>query len=76
MPEKLSLEEAATLDILAVSVHAMKIGQPGVGDTAAVMGCGLSGLETIQCLRVEGVTDIIAVAKYEHQAEIGSEIWS
>jgi len=70
VPEKLSLEEAATLDILAVSVHAMKIGQPGVGDTAAVMGCGLSGLETIQCLRVEGVTDIIAVAKYEHQAEI------
>ncbi len=73
VPDHVSLEEAATLDILAVSVHAMKIGRPGVGDTIVVYGCGLSGLETIQCLYVEGVRDLIAIAKYDYQAHMARQ---
>jgi L-iditol 2-dehydrogenase len=73
VPDHVSLEEAATLDILAVSVHAMKMGRPGVGDTVMVYGCGLSGLETIQCLYLEGVRDLIAIAKYDYQAEMARQ---
>jgi threonine dehydrogenase-like Zn-dependent dehydrogenase len=70
VPDNVSLEIAATLDILGVSVHAMKIGRPGVGDTVVVYGCGLSGLETIQCLVAEGVRDLIAVAKHDYQGDM------
>ena len=70
MPEGLSFAEAALLDILAVGVHALRIGRPAVAESAAVLGCGVIGLDVIQCLRAAGVTTILAVAKYEFQAEV------
>lgn len=69
IPEGLTFTEAALLDILAVGVHAVNIGRPRVGDSVVVLGCGVVGLDLIQCLRVAGVGRIIAVAKYEFQAE-------
>jgi len=69
IPDNVTFEEAAQLDILAVGVHAVKLVHPGMGESAVVYGCGIIGLDMIQCLRVEGVTDIIAIAKYEFQAE-------
>lgn len=69
IPDNVTFEEAALLDILAVDVHAAKIARPGVGDTAVVLGCGIIGLDMIQMLRVEGLTDIIGVAKYDFQAQ-------
>jgi len=70
VPDNVTLEEAALLDILAVGVHAVKIIRPTMGDSTVVYGCGIIGLDMIQCLRVEGVKDIIAIAKYDFQAEL------
>ena len=69
IPDNVSFEEAALLDILAVDVHAVKLVHPGLGDSVVVLGCGIIGLDMIQVLRAQGVTDIIAVAKYEFQAD-------
>jgi len=74
IPENVRFEEAALLDILAVDVHAVKLIHPSMGDTAVVFGCGIIGLDMIQCLRVEGVADIIAIAKYDFQAEIAKKL--
>jgi threonine dehydrogenase-like Zn-dependent dehydrogenase len=74
IPDNVTFEEAALLDILAVDVHAVKITKPTVGDTAAVLGCGIIGLDMIQTLRAEGVADIIAVAKYDFQAEAAKRL--
>ncbi len=74
IPENVTFEEAALLDILAVGVHAVKLVKPGMGDSTVVMGCGIIGLDMIQCLRVEGVKDIIGVAKYDFQAEIAKKL--
>lgn len=74
IPETVTFEEAAMLDILAVGVHAAKIIKPGVGDTAVVMGCGVIGLDMIQCLKAEGLRDIIAIAKYEFQADMARKL--
>ena len=68
IPSGVGFAEAALLDILAVGVHAVNIGRPRVGDSVVVLGCGVIGLDVIQCLRVAGVSTIIAVAKYEFQA--------
>jgi threonine dehydrogenase-like Zn-dependent dehydrogenase len=70
IPDGLSFREAAILDTLAVEVHALKVGNPQIGEVAAVMGCGIVGLEMIQCLRARGIRDIIAIAKYAFQAEL------
>jgi threonine dehydrogenase-like Zn-dependent dehydrogenase len=69
IPEDLGFAEAAMLDVLAVGVHAVNVGRPAVGSTAVVLGCGVIGLDVVQCLRVAGVSTIIAVAKYGFQAE-------
>ena len=68
LPDSISFEEASLVDILAVGVHAVNIGQPALGDTAVVIGCGIIGLDLIQCLRLRGV-DIIAIARHPFQAE-------
>ena len=74
IPEHVSFEEAALLDILAVNVHGVNIGRPHIGMSAVVLGCGVVGLDQIQCLRVAGVTDILAVAKYEFQAKAAKQV--
>jgi L-iditol 2-dehydrogenase len=74
IPDHVTFEEAALLDILAVNVHAVNIGRPQIGMSAAVMGCGVVGLDQIQCLRGAGVTDIIAVAKYAFQADLARQL--
>ena len=74
IPDSLSFKEACILDNLAVEVHALKVGNPQVGETTAVMGCGIVGLEMIQCLRARGIRDIIAIAKYPHQAALARRL--
>jgi threonine dehydrogenase-like Zn-dependent dehydrogenase len=69
MPEGVSFEDAALLDVLAVGVHAAGIGKPIPGMSCAVLGSGVIGIDLIQCLRAWGVRKIIATAKYPFQAE-------
>jgi len=74
IPDNVTFEEAALLDILAVNVHAANIGRPYMGDSAVVLGCGIIGLDMIPVLRAAGVTNIIGVAKYEFQAEVAKRV--
>jgi len=69
MPEGVSFEDAALLDVLAVGVHALGIGQPIPGMSTAVLGSGVIGIDMIQCLKAWGVSTILATAKYPFQAE-------
>lgn len=69
IPEGVSFEAAALLDVLAVGVHALAIGKPKPGMAVAVLGSGVVGIDMIQCLRAWGVTEIVATAKYAFQAE-------
>jgi threonine dehydrogenase-like Zn-dependent dehydrogenase len=69
MPDNVSFEAGALIDVLAVGVHALAIGEPTPGDTVVVFGCGVIGIDLIQCLKAWGVSDIIAIAKHPFQAE-------
>lgn len=70
IPNHVSLEEAALMDTLACTVHAINLARPVPGETAAVIGCGIIGIDTIQCLKAAGLKDILAVSKYEWQGEM------
>ena len=69
LPRGVSFEAAALIDVLGVGIHALAVGQPKPGDTVIVFGAGAIGLDIIQCLRIAGVTQIIAVAKYPYQLD-------
>lgn len=70
LPDHISFEEAALLDTLACTVHAINLAHPVPGETAAVIGCGIIGIDTIQCLKAAGLKDIIAISKYDWQGEM------
>jgi threonine dehydrogenase-like Zn-dependent dehydrogenase len=69
LPDHVTFEEAALLDVLACGVHAVHVGQPTPGDTVVVLGCGPIGLCALQTLRAAGVRNLVAVAKHPFQAE-------
>lgn len=74
MPDNVSMESAALIDVLAVGVHGIKQGKPTMGDTAVILGCGVIGLDQLQCVHAEGVSDTIAVARYDYQAEVAKKL--
>lgn len=59
--EKISFEEAAMIEPLAVAAHGVMGLDPKVGDTVAVFGLGTIGILTVQWLRLSGVKRIIGI---------------
>jgi threonine dehydrogenase-like Zn-dependent dehydrogenase len=74
LPESISFEDAAIIDVLACGVHALRMGQATPGHTAVVLGCGAIGLDMLQCLRAVGVRDLVAVARYPFQARVAQQL--
>lgn len=60
VPGRLSDEEAALTEPMAVAWHAVRRAEVGRGQTAIVIGCGPIGLAVISMLRASGVKRIIA----------------
>lgn len=73
LPDNVSLDEAALLDILVVNVHAVRLGNPQVGEVCAVYGCGVVGLSLVQVLHARGIGKLIAICKYPYQAELAKK---
>jgi len=64
IPDSVSADEAALLQVLSTCVHAQSVlpGPAGpAGDSAVVIGLGVAGLLHIQLLRARGVSPVIAV---------------
>ena len=59
--EKISFEEAAMIEPLAVSAHGVMGLAPQTGDQVAVFGLGTIGILSIQWLRIAGVKRIIGI---------------
>ena len=70
LPDNLTLDDGATMEPLAVAVRASNRSGHNIGDDAAVLGCGMVGLDMIQVLRAGGANEIHATAKYPFQAKI------
>lgn len=68
IPESLSADEEALLQVLSTCVHAQSgLRQCGLGmapaASAVVVGLGVSGLLHVQLLRARGVTEIIGITR-------------
>lgn len=61
VPDRVTFEQAAMVEPLAVAFHALRRSGLALNDTAVVVGAGMIGLLVVQMLRVAGAGRIIAV---------------
>lgn len=73
LPDTISDADAATVEPLAVSLHALLTSGARVGDTIAVLGCGTTGLLLVQCAVAQGVR-VIAHDKFADKLEMARRL--
>jgi threonine dehydrogenase-like Zn-dependent dehydrogenase len=73
LPDNVTNEEAPLAEPTSVAVHAVENANISVGDVAAVIGCGVVGLATLQVLQAAGAT-VIAIDPREQSLEIATEL--
>jgi L-iditol 2-dehydrogenase len=77
LPDSISDQDAATIEPLAVSMHALLKSGVQPGDTVAILGCGVVGLLLIHAAVAAGVRVIAQdrkVSKLEMARRLGAEI--
>jgi threonine dehydrogenase-like Zn-dependent dehydrogenase len=78
LPPNVSFEEAALVEPLSVSLHAVRASQMKVGDSVVVAGAGMIGLGVLQFVRLGGAGKIIVLetsaVKSRLAAEMGADV--
>lgn len=70
LPESISSEEAALIDVLGVGLHASDVGRIVPGEPAAVLGCGPIGAAILQFARLAGAAPVIVTDIYKIALDI------
>jgi 2-desacetyl-2-hydroxyethyl bacteriochlorophyllide A dehydrogenase len=73
LPDSMSNEEAPLSEPTSVGVHAVMNAGVSVGDTAAVIGCGVVGLATMQVLQAAGAS-VVAIDTRPSSLKLASEL--
>lgn len=74
IPEGLSFEIGAMIEPLAVSYRAFHRTEANSQDIVLVIGSGTIGLLAAAAAKAAGVRQVIASAKYDHQAKLAEEL--
>jgi 2-desacetyl-2-hydroxyethyl bacteriochlorophyllide A dehydrogenase len=61
IPEKVSFEQAAMVEAVAVALHSMNISGIRTGDKCVVVGAGTIGIFILKLLKISGASKIIAI---------------
>jgi threonine dehydrogenase-like Zn-dependent dehydrogenase len=74
LPDDLSTEQAAILDVYAVAVHAIHRVPMSPVDTVAILGTGAIGLATAQVAKAAGAGKVIVVGRRAAPLELARQI--
>jgi 2-desacetyl-2-hydroxyethyl bacteriochlorophyllide A dehydrogenase len=74
LPDNVSYEEAATVEPLANSVHAVALANLNGGETSVVLGVGIIGLGVIQVLKTNEAGKIVAVDLSDRRLAMAKEL--
>jgi threonine dehydrogenase-like Zn-dependent dehydrogenase len=74
LPDHISIEEAAILDVYAVAVHAVHRVPVRPTDAVAVLGTGAIGLATAQVARVTGAGRVIVIGRRDAPLELARRL--
>jgi 2-desacetyl-2-hydroxyethyl bacteriochlorophyllide A dehydrogenase len=61
IPEKVSFEQAAMVEAVAVALHSINIAGIRTGDGCVVVGAGMIGIFILKLLKISGASKIIAI---------------
>lgn len=74
LPDHVSFEEAATLDCIAVALHAVNKARICTEDTVAVLGSGTIGLFALQLALAGGAKEIYITGTHDFQLEKAKQL--
>jgi L-iditol 2-dehydrogenase len=74
LPDAMPWEEAAMLEAVAVSLHAVKLSELRGGETALVIGAGMIGLLTLQAARAAGCGRILVADIDETRLQLAASL--
>jgi L-iditol 2-dehydrogenase len=74
LPDSLPLPQAATIEPLAVALHAVNLAHLPENATALVIGAGMIGLLTLQALRIAGCSEIYMVDIDDTRLELAKQL--
>ena len=74
LPDDVSIEEAAIMDVYAVAVHAVHRVPAGPTEKVAVIGLGPIGLATVQVAKAAGATQVIGLGTRDNMLELATRI--
>jgi len=69
LPDYVSFEEAATLDCIAVALHAVNKAKICSEDSVVILGAGTIGLFALQVALVEGAREVYITGTHDFQVE-------
>lgn len=73
LPDKVSFEQAAMVEPVAVASHAIRLTPINLGDTVLVVGAGMIGLFLIQVLKLSNAGSIIAIDLDDQKLELAKK---
>jgi predicted dehydrogenase/NADPH:quinone reductase-like Zn-dependent oxidoreductase len=76
VPDAVPLERAAFATLGAIAIQGLRVAAPTLGDVAAVVGLGLIGQLSVQCLRANGCRVLgldLDPARVKQAASLGAE---
>ena len=74
LPSELSLQEAALLEPLAVSLHAAKKACIQKGDRVAIIGTGMIGFAAAQWCKILGASHVVVYGRSDKKKSLASNI--
>jgi 2-desacetyl-2-hydroxyethyl bacteriochlorophyllide A dehydrogenase len=74
LPDGLSFEDGMMIEPLAVSYRAFRRTEANCQGTVLVIGSGTIGLLAAAAAKVSGVRQVLACARYNHQADMAREL--
>jgi 2-desacetyl-2-hydroxyethyl bacteriochlorophyllide A dehydrogenase len=74
IPDTVSFEEAATVEPLATSLHAVNLARPVKGETHVIIGAGIIGLGILQVLKAKAEVKTIIIDLSDRRLNTGWEL--
>ena len=74
LPESVSWDAAASLQVLGTCIHAQSVVDAGPQHVGVVVGLGVSGLLHVQLLRARGVRTVVGVTRSAHKRRVAEQL--
>jgi L-iditol 2-dehydrogenase len=74
LPDSVSFNQAAMVEPISVSLHALNLTPMRLHDSAMVVGSGMIGLFMVQILRATGCSQIIAIDLEDRKLELAKHV--